>query len=275
MTSACKQATDDSLLQPLPPTQPHSPPTPIHPLKSPCDFPAPCPQARSPVSTWQPRHPQQLLQLARHAAQCLCLLQVIVQAMVFVVHYALHLPERLGEAHQNVVKSKIELVPTRLNALNSPNTRSSPLPTMSGSSRRPPPMGHQFIINNHHHHDTSSGSSAENSKRTGAAQDDGHYNMDCDNKYASSSSYSLSKDREHGYCPRYYPDAPGLANLSHDYLCSSTHDTRSSAQNASALLRHNRCEFLHTSKFFCNFLSCSFSPRHVRTHSADTNIDNT
>lgn len=137
---------------------------------------------------------------------------------------------------------------------------------MSSSGRRPPPIGPRLLINNHHH-DSGSGSSAENSKRDGPARDDGHRNTDRDNKYASSSSYSSSKDREHGYRPRHYPDAPGLANSSHDHSRSTTHDTRSSAQNASAFLRHNRREFLRAaSKFFCNFFLTQFFPL-ARSHS--------
>ena len=65
---------------------------------------------------------------------------------------------------------------------------------MSGGGRRRPPIGPRFLINSHHH-DSGSGSSssAENRKRDGDAQDYGHHNMDRDNKYASSSSYSSSK----------------------------------------------------------------------------------
>lgn len=131
---------------------------------------------------------------------------------------------------------------------------------MSSSGRRPPPIGPRLLINNHHH-DSGSGSSGENSKRDGAARDDGHRNTNRDNRYTSSSSYSSSKDREHGYRPRQYPDAPGLANSSHDHSRSTTHDTRSSAQNPSALLRHNQREFLRaSSNFFHNFFLTQFFP---------------
>jgi hypothetical protein len=71
---------------------------------------------------------------------------------------------------------------------------------MSSGGRRPPPIGPRVLVNNHHHHDSGSGS-GENSKRDGAARDDGHRNTDRDNRYTSSSSYSSSKDREHGYRP--------------------------------------------------------------------------
>lgn len=97
-----------------------------------------------------------------------------------------------------------------------------------------------MLINNHH--DSGSGA-RETSKRDGAPRDDGHRNTDRDNRYAPSSSYSSSKDREHGYRPRHYPDAPVAANSSHDYSRSTTHDTRSSTPNAPALLRHNQREF--------------------------------
>ena len=125
---------------------------------------------------------------------------------------------------------------------------------MSSNGRRPPPIGPRLLIN-HHHHDSGSGSgSGENCKRDGAARDDGHRNTDRNNRYTSPSSYpSSSKDRETGYRPRHHPDAPGPANSSHEHSRSTTHDTRSSAPNASALLRHNQREFLRA--------SCQFFPQ--------------
>ena len=122
---------------------------------------------------------------------------------------------------------------------------------MSSGTRRPPPIGPRVLINNHHHHDSGSGSGdRDTSKRDGAARDDGHRNTDRDSRYTSSSSYSSSKDREDGYRPRPYPGAPGATNPSHDYSRSTTHDTRSSAPNAPALLRHHQREFLRASSLF-------------------------
>ena len=126
---------------------------------------------------------------------------------------------------------------------------------MSSGSRRPPPIGPRVLVN---HHPDSGGSSRETSKRDGAARDDGHRNTDRDNRHTSSSSYSSSKDREHGYRPRHYPDALVAANSSHDYSRSTTHDTRSSAPNAPALLRHNQREFLRASSHFSANFSDTF-----------------
>jgi hypothetical protein len=146
---------------------------------------------------------------------------------------------------------------------------------MSNSGRRPPPIGPRLLIN-HHHHDSGSGSgSGEKSKRDGAARDDGHRNTDRNNRNTSSSSYpSSSKDREPGYRPRHYPDAPGPSNSSHDHSRSTTHDTRSSAPNPSTLLRHNQCEFLRASsqffpQIFLTLFSASLSRHQHQRHTAN------